>query len=71
MKIRKSFKYEEKIIYDVKKYCCRKMKEVKGTIIYQSSGQISLVLNDYKGDYVSMPIYYCPFCGEKIEYEDT
>ena len=60
----------ENIRWTVDEYCCDKMENaiIDGFIYISMPGQILLSVSEHRitaknGNFV----YYCPFCGEKIE----
>jgi hypothetical protein len=54
----------------VEKTCCPKMEELLDDLIDIHDGGANIHYPHYD-DMNDEEIYYCPFCGEKIEYKVT
>ncbi|MBE3114750.1 MAG: hypothetical protein IMZ59_04445 [Actinobacteria bacterium] len=69
VKMRVIKKVSESYYYAPEKFCCKKFKKEFGQSLHIDSNSHKIYfVNDNSHEYKE--IYFCPFCGEKIEYID-
>lgn len=56
-------------VQDFSNFCCKNLKEEFHEIIGFEDGNCYLACEECYRTYISPNIYYCPFCGAKIEIE--
>lgn len=59
----------EEFVEDSSNFCCNNLKEEFHKIVGFEHGNCYLACEECLGLYTSPNIYYCPFCGAKIEIE--